>query len=76
LDNFPAQVRGDFAELLKDGFEVFDDFLGKNVGIGKIVVFFKLSSRSQKMSRLAFVAVGSKIVLIRFSVPRRNRSPH
>ena len=30
--------RSDFAELLQGGFEVFDDLLGKNIGIGKIVV--------------------------------------
>jgi len=27
--------------LLEGGFEVFDDFLGENVGIGKVVGFFE-----------------------------------
>ena len=38
---FPTQIRDDFAELLKGGFEVFDDFLGKDVRIGKIVGFVR-----------------------------------
>ena len=41
------------AELFEGSFEVFDDFLGQNVGIGQVVGFFEVSSRSQKMSRLA-----------------------
>jgi len=36
-----TQVRGDFAELFEGGFEVLDDFLGENVGIGKIVGVFE-----------------------------------
>ena len=32
-----SQVCGDFAELFEGGFQVFHDFLGENVGIGKIV---------------------------------------
>jgi len=36
-----AQIRGDFAELFQGGFEVIDDFLGENVGIGKIVGVFE-----------------------------------
>jgi hypothetical protein len=34
-------VVGDFAELFEDGFEVFDDFLGENTRLGKIVGFFE-----------------------------------
>jgi hypothetical protein len=34
---FSTQVRGDFGELSEGRFEVFDDFLGENVGIGKTV---------------------------------------
>ena len=30
----------DFAELLDSGFEVFDDFLGENVGTGDVVGCF------------------------------------
>jgi hypothetical protein len=29
---FPSQISGDFAELFEGGFEIFDDFLRKNVG--------------------------------------------
>jgi len=32
----PQAVR-DFAELFEGGFEIFHDFLGDNVGIGKVV---------------------------------------
>jgi hypothetical protein len=35
-----AKVRCDFAELFESGFETFDDFLGENVGIHKVVGFF------------------------------------
>jgi hypothetical protein len=35
-----AKVRCDFAELFEGGFKFFDDFLGKNVGIQKVVGFF------------------------------------
>jgi hypothetical protein len=31
----------DVAELFEGGFEIVDDFLGKNVGIGKIVGVFE-----------------------------------
>jgi hypothetical protein len=34
---FQCQVPDDFAELFQRGFEIFDDFLGKNVGIGEVV---------------------------------------
>jgi hypothetical protein len=33
---FSTQIRDDFAELLKDRFEVFDDFLGQPIGIGEV----------------------------------------
>jgi hypothetical protein len=31
--------------LFEGGFEVFDDFLGENVGIGKIVALFEALSQ-------------------------------
>ena len=37
-----TQVCGDFAELFEGSFEVFDNFLGQNVGIGKIAGFFEV----------------------------------
>jgi hypothetical protein len=36
-----TQVIRDFAELFQGGFEVIDDFLGENVGIGEIVGDFE-----------------------------------
>ena len=38
-------------EFFESGFEVFDDFLGQNVGIGKVVGFF--DPLSHKIARLA-----------------------
>jgi hypothetical protein len=38
---FCAQVHGGFTELFEGGFEVFDDFLSENIGIGKIVALFE-----------------------------------
>jgi len=35
------QVIRDFTELFEGGFEVFDDFLGENVGVGEIVRVFE-----------------------------------
>jgi hypothetical protein len=37
----PTQVCRDFPEPFESGFEVFDDFLGKNIWIGKVVGFFE-----------------------------------
>jgi hypothetical protein len=34
-------VRRDFAELFEGGFEVFDDLLGEDIGVGKILGFFQ-----------------------------------
>jgi len=39
--------------LFEGGFKVFDNFLGKNIGIGKIVGFFEAFVSAPEMSRLA-----------------------
>jgi hypothetical protein len=39
--------------LFEGSFEIFDDFLGEHVGIGGLSDSSRLSSLSQKMSRLA-----------------------
>jgi hypothetical protein len=36
-----TKISRDFAELFQSRFEVFDDFLGEDVGIGKVVGFFE-----------------------------------
>jgi hypothetical protein len=41
LTFFSSQIARDFAEFFEGGFEVLDDFLGKDIGIGKIVGFFE-----------------------------------
>jgi len=51
------QIRGDFAELLEGGFEVFDDFLSEHVGIGKIVGIFQAFVSEPEDVEASFVAV-------------------
>jgi hypothetical protein len=36
-----TQVSRDFAELFEGGFEIFDDFLGEDIGIREIFGFFE-----------------------------------
>jgi hypothetical protein len=36
-----GKVAGDFAELFERSFEIYDDLLCENVGVGKIVGVFK-----------------------------------
>ena len=49
-----AQIRGDFAELFKGGFQVFDKFPERaRLDRGDCLILSRLSSLSQKMSRLA-----------------------
>jgi len=47
-----TKISRDFAELFERGFEVFDDFLSENVGIGEIVGFFPAFVSDQTTSRL------------------------
>jgi len=57
FDALSAQIRGDFAELFDRGFEVFDDFLGENVGIGKIVGVFEAFVPEPEYVEAGLVAV-------------------
>jgi len=43
--------------LFESGFEVFDDFPGKNVGIGEIVGFFKVFVSEPEDIQAGFVTV-------------------
>jgi hypothetical protein len=52
---------GDFTELFEGGFEVFDDFLGENVGIEEFVRFFAASSRRPEDVAAGFVAVVTQL---------------
>jgi hypothetical protein len=54
---FCAQIRGDFTELFEGGFEVFDNFLGENIGIGEIVGFFQTFVAEPENVEAGFVAV-------------------
>jgi hypothetical protein len=51
---FSSQIHDDFAEFFEGRFEVFDDRLGENIGIGKVVGFGEasetISSRLMKFS--------------------------
>ena len=40
LGRLVSKVRGDLAELFQGGFEIVDNFLGENVGIGEVGGFF------------------------------------
>ena len=53
---YGTEVGRNFRELLDGGFEVFDDFLGENVGIRKIVGFFQAFVSEQDVEA-GFVAV-------------------
>jgi hypothetical protein len=49
------QISCDFAELFQGSFQVFDNFLGEKVGIGKIVGFlqgFRLRARCKDLPLL------------------------
>jgi hypothetical protein len=48
-----CQVSGDSTELLQGGFEVFDDFLGKDVGIGTISGALKAFNDSNGLNALS-----------------------
>jgi hypothetical protein len=54
---FCAQIRGDFAELLEGGFEVFDDFLSEDIGVGKVVGLFQAFVAEPENVEAGFVAV-------------------
>jgi hypothetical protein len=43
----------DFAELFEGGFEIFDDFLGENVGIGQSVQFLEAFSEPESTLALS-----------------------
>ena len=49
----------DFAELFEGGFEIFADFLCENVGIGKIVGFFKAFISEPEDVEAGLVAIDS-----------------
>ena len=52
-----SKVQCDFAELFEGGFEVFDDFLGENIEIGKVVGFSKALISEAENVEADFVAV-------------------
>ena len=49
------QVRGDFAELFEGGFDVIVNFLGENVGIGKVSGLFEAFVSERKMSKMTLL---------------------
>jgi hypothetical protein len=50
------QLVRDFTKLFEDWFEVLDDFLGENVGIGKVVGIFEAFASEPKDADAGFVA--------------------
>jgi hypothetical protein len=59
-----AGKSGDLAELLEGGFEVVDDFLGENVGIGKIVGVFEAFVSKPENAEPRFVVVDEFFVIL------------
>jgi hypothetical protein len=57
-----AGKSGYLAELFEVGFEVFDDFLGKNVGIGKIVRGFEALVSKPENVEAGLVAIDEFVV--------------
>jgi hypothetical protein len=43
--------------MLQSGFQVFDDFLGENIGIAKIVGFFEAFISERKDIKASFVPI-------------------
>jgi len=54
----PLQICCDFGELGKGGLEVFDNFSGDDVGIGKVGAVFKAFVFEPKDVEIEFVALG------------------
>jgi hypothetical protein len=52
-----AQVICDFTERFPGAFEVFDDVLGEDVGIGEVIGFFQTLLSEPKEVETGFVAV-------------------
>ena len=61
LGSFNTQVRGDFAKLFEGGFEIFNDFLGQNVGIGEVVGLFEALVSEPEDVEAGLVAVRSEL---------------
>ena len=59
------QVRGDFAALFEAGFEVFADFLGENIGSGRLSESSRLSLTDPEDVEASLIAVNA------FCVPPR-----
>ena len=50
--------------MFEGGFEIFDDFLGEDVGIGKIIGFFECFVSEPEDVEAGLVAVDKFVVLI------------
>jgi len=51
-------------KLFEGGSEVFDDFLGENIGIGKVVGFFKVFVSEPEDIQAGFVTVDEFSVFV------------
>ena len=59
-----SRANSDTAELFERGFEVIDDFLGENVGIGEIVGVFEAFVSEPEDVEAGFVAVDELVVIV------------
>ncbi len=58
LSSLVFQIIRDFGELLKRGFQVFDNFLSDDVGIGEIGAVFEAFVFEPEDAEIEFVALG------------------
>ena len=70
---FSTPVSRDLMELFERGFEVFDDFLGGNVGIGKVLGVIEAFVSEAENVKAGFVAVENQPVL--FCLPHKSVTP-
>ena len=60
--------------MFEGGFEVFDDLLGENIGIGEVVGFFEAFIPEPEDVEAGLVAVVQILVVVRAPVVRLGKS--
>ena len=73
LGRLVSKVRGDLAELFQGSFEIVDNFLGENVGIGEVGGFFAAFFYETKDGEPRLVTVDVSLYFSDASKAMRNR---
>jgi hypothetical protein len=63
----------DFAELFQGGFQVLDDLLGENLGIGKVIGVFEVLVSQPENIETGLVAADEILVIVRPPAAFRSR---